>query len=574
MNKLYKIYKIIMPIMLIVSYKTSMAGVLTIKNVSKRPLICYLDVGINKNVSLFENLVLLPSHPSPLPQGGEGMDFASLFKGGDIDGLHHLNLALPESRWQSSPRRHGSIHKYVAVPPLAWIPAFAEMTKRCSDQRNFSRVVILPPKSETDIVGDQINKTVLSCDGIKIKNLDINTSSPDRILILNGKANHALNVLLYSRIPNSLQNNFEKMTERIINEFQSMHPKILLNIVLSRHPNFDTYDLNNLLQLLGGNGFDLVELDSMQLDFSVQHGLISPVTIRQPDKFIPASIAAAQVNRSFYGVPSRVCQYYLFTRSKPKLSTFETLLTEPRNSSTSKLKLIADFNGQWNALSFYLQVYASLYGLQNLSKALDEPIKHLVIKNMAILADQCSHQQQNKCTNSHYHRQEIGQIEKAFIDTNAQSYLGFSESAFYILLHGRKVMPILNLYAKPVTYGNYYKPLIYTDVYVKNSSTCESRVCNQDFQLFTTYMNMVNTQAWINFSKDSEQAAPPRYLLSAIKAFYELPEVKKDNLYTGFAQNLKLASAYPNNVNFEHYNQFYQQICKNLTKKVKNYICH
>lgn len=415
------------------------------------------------------------------------------------------------------------------------------------------------------------------CDGIKLRGLNISPSSTDRFLILNGKAKHALNVLLYSRIPSYPHNNFAGMTTRLITEFQALHPAVLLNVVISEEPELTTYDFNNLPRLLSKDGYDVVELDAMELEFMVKHSLVSPVKIKEPTKFLPAALTAAKINHLFYGVPSRVCEYFLFNRfqtDQNNFTLFTSLLLYLKNLSKDRAYLVSDFNGHWNLLSFYLQIYASVYGVENLNAALQQPLKKLVIKYLADLGDQCAFRKDNKCINFHYHTQEPGLIEKTFAINNAHSYLGFSESAFYILLHSTLALPKASLHAAPIAYGRQYKPLLYTDLFVKNAATCKTAHCNINFNLFTNYMHMLKTQMWINFSKDLPAGAPPRYLLPAIKSFYQISQVVKDPLYAEFTQNLRFASSFPNNLSIEQYKNFYHQVCGKLAINMPGYKCY
>lgn len=68
------------------------------------------------------------------------------------------------------------------------------------------------------------------------------------------------------------------MVQRIVNEFQQKNPQVLLNAVMTQDLEYDTYTYSNLPNILGKNGLDLVELDTLMLGDAVDNHLILPAS--------------------------------------------------------------------------------------------------------------------------------------------------------------------------------------------------------------------------------------------------------------------------------------------------------
>jgi thiamine pyridinylase len=433
----------------------------------------------------------------------------------------------------------------------------------------------IAPNTKIFIAQSNIKSTInwtinwVECNGLKQRNTHITSTSSTHWFIFNGKAANVFNVLLYPYIPSYPEGDFSALVKRMTEEFQALHPEVLVNIVISTDSYLDPYTFANLPNLLGPEGYDLVELDTMLLGEVVRQGFVAPVKLA-PNKFWPAAYQAATYGHQAYGVPSRVCAYFLFSHDRTIENGFQSLnslITYLHKLPSNRTPLIGDFNGSWNLPSFYLQSYASIYGKAYLNKILARAIDQTSINALSMLDEECSFEGNNKCINDYYHKQPPGTIEQDFANGKAHTYLGFSEASFYIKLNSSA-----NVYATQIPYGDHFYPLVYTDVYVKNA-VCKDQTCNANFKNFTDYMNKVSTQLWINFSEDLQPTMPPRYLLSAVKQFYDVPRVRADVLYSDFTRSILSAVDYPNNVTKEQHLSANRNMCASLKVIMPGYGC-
>lgn len=437
----------------------------------------------------------------------------------------------------------------------------------------FTNPIRILPNKIKSINPNKSNSLInwVECNGLKQRNIHMTSSSSNHWYIFNGKANSVLNVLLYPDIPTYPIDDFSSMTKRITEEFQLLHPEILVNIVLSTDRALDTYSFTNLSHVLGPNGFDIVELDTMLLGHVVREGLVKPVELA-PNRYWPAAYQTTRYNNLTYGVPSRLCSYFLFgfdPELKNNFPSLDSLTTYLNTLPHDQIALLGDYNEKWNLISFYLQAYVSEHGHHGLNDVFKNDIDKPSIDLLNKLFSACDFHGKNKCINNYYHKKSVDDIVMDFAHGAAYNYLGFSESAFYIRLHSTA-----HLYANFFSYGDKFEPLLYGDAYVKNAATCNTQRCYTDFNKFTDYMNQVSTQRWINFSEDLDHNIPPRYLLSAIKEFYDLPQVKTDKLYSTFMKELPEGIAYPNDVaKKEHFKTNYYKICKNVQTLMPGYRC-
>lgn len=118
----------------------------------------------------------------------------------------------------------------------------------------------------------------MECTAYNVDNLNVTPNSPDRYLCFTDQAQQTLSVLLYPYLPTTPEANFQPMVQRIVNEFQQKNPQVLLNAVMTQDLEYDTYTYSNLPNILGKNGLDLVELDTLMLGDAVDNHLILPAS--------------------------------------------------------------------------------------------------------------------------------------------------------------------------------------------------------------------------------------------------------------------------------------------------------
>lgn len=410
----------------------------------------------------------------------------------------------------------------------------------------------------------------LECAGYNVGNLKVTPNSPDRYLSFTGQAQHTLSVLLYPYLPTTPEANFQPMVQRIVNEFQHKNPQILLNAVISQDLEYDTYIYSNLPNLLGENGFDLVELDTLMLGYAVDSNLILPASQAiSTSKFWEVGLEASTYNNQLYGFPTWLCSYFLFGRN-PDISQVKSvpeLLNYLSHKPPLKPRLIANFNSDWNAIGFYLDGYTDLFGFDRVTEALEKPIDPQVIKNLVKMSSECAVNETNGCVNNYYNEDPNAGYQD--FSGGADSFIGFSENSFYIRLSDTKHLP---LFATPAPYGNQLEPLVFTDTLAVNSSTCKNEQCQANAVKFIDYMSSVETKLWIAFSEDLDSGTPPRRSLPAIKAFYEQPRVQQDELYPQFAPVVKNQKAnFPNSISDNKKIAMYQEICREFNQQEPGY---
>jgi ABC-type glycerol-3-phosphate transport system substrate-binding protein len=410
----------------------------------------------------------------------------------------------------------------------------------------------------------------VECAGYNVGNLNVTPNSPDRYLSFTGQAQQTLSVLLYPYLPTTPEANFGPMVRRIVNEFQQQNPQILLDAVMTQDLAYDTYTYSNLPNLLGKNGFDLVELDTLMLGDAVDRNLILPASPEiSTSKFWQVGLAASTYNDRLYGFPTWLCSYFLFGKDRDiwQVKSVPELVNYLSHKPPVKPRLIANFNSDWNAIGFYLDGYADLFGFDEVTEALAKPIDSQVMNNLVAMSAECEVNGTNGCLNNYYNEDPNAGYEDFLAGAN--SFIGFSENSFYIRLSDSQQLP---LFATPAPYGEELQPLVFTDTLVVNSTTCSDRECQASAVKFIDYMSSVDTKLWIAFSEDLNSGTPPRRSLPAIKAFYEQPRVKQDELYPQFAPALANANAnFPNSIYEDKKIAMYREICTEFKQQEAEY---
>jgi len=410
----------------------------------------------------------------------------------------------------------------------------------------------------------------VECAGYNVENLNVTPNSPDRYLSFTGQAQHTLSVLLYPYLPTTPEANFQPMVQRIVNEFQHKNPQILLNAVITPDLEYDTYTYNNLPNLLGKNGFDLVELDTLMLGYAVDRNLILPASQSiSTSKFLQVGLEASTYNNQLYGFPTWLCSYFLFGRDLDiwQVKSVPGLLNYLSQKPPVKPRLIANFNSDWNAIGFYLDGYTDLFGFEQVTEALEKPIDPQVMNNLVEMSAECVVNGTNGCVNDYYN-QDPNAGYQDFL-AGASSFIGFSENSFYIRLSDTQNLP---LFATPAPYGQQLEPLVFADTLAVNSSTCQNPDCQANAVKFIDYMSSVDTKLWIAFSEDLDRGTPPRRSLPAIKAFYDQPRVQQDELYPQFAPVVKNQNAnFPNSLSENKKIAMYQEICTEFNQQEPEY---
>lgn len=443
----------------------------------------------------------------------------------------------------------------------------------CQIGDDSKNVTIVPNRSVDFYPSNQSGMRVINqvkCGNIEHHNIGVAEGSSDHFFIYNGKAKSVLSVLLYPYIPSYPYGDFSSLLNRVVSEFQAESPTISLNAVASKAPEYDIYTYDNYPKLLGKDGFDIVEVDAVLLQYLVDNSYIIPVSVKVDD-FWPASIEGASYRGKTYGVPSWMCTEFLFVRDE-KIEGMKSLkeLVEVYLSrlSPDQPRLIGDFNGLWNMTAMYLDAYTDMYGYKDLEKIVYEQPKPEVVANLVYLTDQCTFDNKNNCTNLYYHNLDESAVPTVFAQNQSHAYVGFSESSFYTRLADKTPF-----YATPQPFGPTLNNLTYTDIYVANASRCSDPSCLENYQAFANYMSKVETRKWIAYSEDLASGLPPRRLLPAIKMFYQQKDLDfSDGIYEGFLRMVPTARAMPT-MSKERRDELNSEICKIIQASRPEYRC-
>lgn len=409
------------------------------------------------------------------------------------------------------------------------------------------------------------------CGNLKTRRMGITPRTPDGRVLLNGKQNRVLNVALYPDIPSHPNGNFDALLDHVVNAFQAAYPEVLLNAVVVDN---DTkiYKFNLLPQQLNATGYDVLELDTLFMSYLVSSDLITPAKI-SGDAPLPVALAASTVNGVLYGVPSWLCMDFIFSYSSSlnTVHTLDDLIAFLKSNPGGRPALLADYNGSWRMPSIYINAYIQTYGYQSLSKAFVMPPDPVVVDHLKSLMLTCDSGSANSCVDKTNHNSSDGTIERVFANGNADAEIGFSEQSFYILLN-QSVSK--NLIVVPATWGASPQPLLYSDSFVTNKSSCSSDTCQNDSAAFTSMMTGLEMKKYIAFSQDLTPDMPPRHLLVATASFWNDDDVKNDPIYQQVAPIVRNAQPFPNSFLPDLQSEMDTRICGQLTKAMPNYSCN
>lgn len=409
------------------------------------------------------------------------------------------------------------------------------------------------------------------CGGLRTRAMNITPQSPDGLILFTGAQKRVLNVALYPDIPSHPNGNFAGLLDHVVNIFQASNPDVLLNVVMADEDAIYSFDDSGLPRLLGPAGYDVLEVDAINLGFLVSKDLITPAKITGDPPW-PAAQAASTIKGVLYGIPSWLCMDFVFSFSSAMKSVhgLSALLRFEGSAPKSRPALLADYDGSWRLPSIYINAYVQTYGYQNISKALAMPPDRAVISNLKALVTTCEFQTVNSCIDGTNHGAPDGTIERLFATGNAGSDMGFSEQSFYIVLN--QTVPG-NVTVIPAPWGERRNPLLYADTFVTNKSTCAANPCQSDSAAFTSVMTSANMKSYIAFSQDLSSDMPPRHLLVATQPFWNLPSVAADPIYQQVFPVVQRGKAFPNEITPAKRQEMDVAICTALQAEIPGYNC-
>lgn len=410
--------------------------------------------------------------------------------------------------------------------------------------------------------------------GLRTRAMNLTVDGPDGVLFLTGQQKRTLNVNLYASIPTDPAKGYASLVRGLTLAYQAKHPEILLNLVLNT--GIDTYNFKTLQAVVfGKNGFDVVEIDTVVLDYLVRNQMITETAIKGDEPW-PAAKEAATIDGKLYGVPSWLCSDFLFSANNDLASvqTFADLQRYMKKMPKGRRQLVGVLNGTWTIPALYLQAFVQTHPNLASSDALKMPADPQVIDRMVQFGTDCTINGGNPCTDNRYHDAADGSVERAFANGEAPNDLGFSERSF--LLVSDTPTPE-NLSVIPLPWGDAAgaRVFVYSDAFVTNKKTCDSAPCQDDSREFSAFMTSVDIKKYITFSADLPYGAPPRHLLAATKRFYEDDDVKGDWLYSRVVSTFleKNPRAYPNTFSPQSQYDLLLGICTVLNQKSPHWKC-
>ncbi|RMB12039.1 carbohydrate ABC transporter substrate-binding protein (CUT1 family) [Eilatimonas milleporae] len=407
------------------------------------------------------------------------------------------------------------------------------------------------------------------CGGLKTSHMAITPDGPDGYFYFTGTQSRVLNAALYPYLPNLPGGTFNAMVQHVIETYQTENPDVLLNAVLNG--NLDIYSYEGLTRLLGADGFDIMELDMLYLQFLADSDLILP-TEMPLDNYQDIGLAAVTAGgNQAYGVPSWLCMDFTFSFAEgvKAVTSLEGLSVFLSDTPEDQTPLVGNFNGSWRLPAMYISGYMGQFPDAPIANALQMPPNDTVITNLTTLTEKCNFDDGNKCIDDTYHDAANGTTEQVLATGRAKTDVGFSEQSFYIKLYGGPEP----LWAIGTPWGNTINPLLYTDAFVRSAANCADDPCKTDGQAFIALMTSDPMKTFITQSQDLDDHAPYRRLLTATKSFYELPWVKEDALYTQFHTVFETGASFPNNITDEQQTSIGTQVCAALKAQNPAYVC-
>lgn len=408
-----------------------------------------------------------------------------------------------------------------------------------------------------------------TCQGLTAQPMMISPTGPNGTLVFNGQQTRVLNASLYAYIPNVPGTTFENLVNYVVQTYQQQNPQVLLNAVMNA--DVPIYNFGALPGLLGSQGFNVIELDTVFLGYLASQNLINPATI-SGDQPLAAALAGSTYNNQLWGVPSWLCTNFIYSANGQitQVTNLTQLMQFLSQMPSGKPELVGDFNGNWNMPSMYINGYVQTYGYGAIGNAMTMPPDQTVINNIATFSDTCVSGNVNNCTNNYYHNQPNGTTEQVFATGYASDDMGFSEQSFYVFFYGWKNP----LYVTVAQWGQQNQPLLYSDTFVTSRATCPpSSACANDSIALSTLMTGASMKTYIVQSKDLPAGSPWRTLLVATQPFYAQPEIMNNPMYQQFTKVFSNGKAYVNNFTAAVQEQMYTQICAALKALRPNYYC-
>jgi thiamine pyridinylase len=355
-------------------------------------------------------------------------------------------------------------------------------------------------------------------------------------------ASRPLKAVLFPYIPDSAGDHFASLTQTLEKNFEQSHPGIDLTLVIDL--NVDSYDSGTLNTLLGsgGDGAQVVEVDTLLLGDLVSSHLVQPVSMDNPG-VLPTAWQAVTVGGTAYGVPTYLCSNVIYAPSKDITSAGDgqALLKTLRDIAPGRTPLASNYVGSWTLSGLYLDAWADTHSAAEVSSAYTAPVDPATMAVFGPIVNSCASagSAKNPCLDGTY--KDNDEAENAYAAQTANGYMGYTESLFAIR-KAQPSRPLPTVISAPLGTGTH--PMMFVDALVFNAS-CTGQ-CLQDAQAFAAYMSSLPVRSLIAFSQDTPAQTFPRYLLQARQDFYQASPASTDPMYQQYWPIVQAARPYPN----------------------------
>ncbi|MBL7234110.1 type 2 periplasmic-binding domain-containing protein [Komagataeibacter oboediens] len=416
--------------------------------------------------------------------------------------------------------------------------------------------------------GGMINS--VECNGLKTREMHITPKGMDGYVVLNGRQKRVLNVSLYPFIPSLPNGNFQTLVQHVITTYQDSNPDVLLNAVMSE--DVDIYNPARLLRLLSGRGYDVVELDTLYIEFLAAHKRIAPVRISGDAPWQPGHDAVLYHGVT-YAVPSWLCLDFLYSYSPDikDIHGLDQFMSYLNREPAGKRHISADFSGTTRLPSLYIDGYVQRYGYDHIRGAFRMPPDPQVVNSLMRLAITCTDGKENHCVDGTLSRAADGDVDRIFAEGKSGFDIGFSEQSFYINLFNPTHAASLAMI--PVPWGENGQTMLYSDAFVTNRTSCSSASCQADSTAFTTMMTGKEIKTYIAFSQDLPQGTPARHLLVGTRPFWDQQQVRDDPVYSQVRTVIETGQAFPHDLNESLRDRMARDVCLMLRKDIPQYDC-
>jgi len=408
------------------------------------------------------------------------------------------------------------------------------------------------------------------CGGLATRAMNITPTGPDGILVFNGQQTRVLNVALYPYIPTLPGDRFEALVAHVVATYQQQNPQVLLAAQMNQETNI--YSFAGLRQLLGPQGLDVIELDTLYIGFLADAELVNPAAIAG-EAPLPVAIAASTHGGQLWGVPSWLCMDFVYSGDPAvqQATSLAALLAFLGQVPPGQPEMVGDYNGSWRLPSIYINAYVQAYGYGAIGRSMQMPPDPAVIANLVSLTDTCANAGANNCTNGTYHGSPNGTTERVFATGHAGADIGFSEQSFFVNLYG----PVDPLYAAAAAWGATPQPLLFSDSFVTSRATCAAgSQCAADAAALTTLMTGLDMKNYIVESQDLARGSPWRTLLVAQQDFYGQPQIRQNPMYQQYVPVFATAQPFPNAFTAELQTQMGFAVCRALQAQRPAYACN